>query len=268
MAAKEDIRVERRACVAIVTLNRPDSLNALTIDMMRRFREVIEDVGSDDSIRAVLLTGAGRGFCAGADLTVLASDDVAANRMTIADCLREFINPALASIAAMPKPVVAAVNGPAAGAGCGIALMADIVVAARSARFIQSFSNIGASPDAGSSWILPRLLGPSKAMALMMLGEPVDAETACRWSMVHKVYEDADLLTEATELAGRLAQGPAASFAAIKQLVRTARSNDLAAQLAMEADFQEAAFETDDLREGIAAFVERRAPVFRLSYVD
>lgn len=265
MSSSEAIGVERHSGVALVTLNRPDSLNALTIDMMQRFRDAMDDIGSDTKIRAVLLTGAGRGFCAGADLSALASNDDADDAMTIADCLREFINPALLAIAAMPKPVIAAVNGAAAGAGCGIALMADIVVAARSARFIQSFANIGASPDAGSSWILPRILGPNRATAMMMLAEPVDAETACRWGMVHKIYDDADLLTEATAMAERMARGPAESYAAIKQLVRAKIATDLAAQLALEADRQEAIFETPDLREGIAAFVARRPPVFGAS---
>jgi len=210
----------------------------------------------------VLLTGAGRGFCAGQDLgdRVLGEGDTPPD---LGATLERWYNPLVRRIRRLDRPVVCAVNGVAAGAGANIALACDIVLAARSASFIQAFARIGLVPDSGGTWLLPRLVGEARARALALLGEKVDAETAAAWGMIWRVVDDERLLEEARALADRLAAGPTRGFALIKRALLESWTNDLDAQLDLERDLQREAGRTEDYREGVRAFVEKRPPRFR-----
>jgi 2-(1,2-epoxy-1,2-dihydrophenyl)acetyl-CoA isomerase len=240
-----------------ITLNRPDRLNALLPEMADAIIAALDDAQSDESCRAVLLTGAGRGFCAGQDLTAI----VDAEPDDIADLLDSY-HPVIEKIRESPLPVVAAVNGVAAGAGCNLALACDIVIAARSATFVQAFSRIGLVPDCGGTWLLPRLVGTARASALMMLAEPVPADTAVEWGMIWRAVEDDRLMAEAQTLTARLASGPTVALGLIKQALDESGDNDLPGQLDLERDLQIEAAETPDHAEGVRAFLEKRAPVF------
>ncbi|MGE0259906.1 MAG: enoyl-CoA hydratase-related protein [Alphaproteobacteria bacterium] len=240
-----------------ITLNRPDRLNALLPEMADAIISALDEAQADESCRAVLLTGAGRGFCAGQDLTAIA----AADPDDIGDLLDSY-HPAIEKIREMPLPVVAAVNGVAAGAGCNLALACDIVIAARSATFVQAFSRIGLVPDCGGTWFLPRLVGAARARALMMLAEPLTAAAAAEWGMIWRVVDDDRLMDEAHALATRLAAGPTVALGLIKQALDESGDNDLADQLDLERDLQVEAAETPDRAEGVRAFLEKRAPLF------
>jgi len=240
-----------------ITLNRPDRLNALLPEMADAMISALDDAQADESCRVVLLTGAGRGFCAGQDLTAI----VDANPDDIADLLDSY-HPVIEKIRELPMPVVAAVNGVAAGAGCNLALACDIVIAARSASFVQAFSRIGLVPDCGGTWFLPRLIGTARARALMMLAEPLPADTAAEWGMIWRVVDDDRLMQEAQALTARLASGPTVALGLIKQALDESADNDLAGQLDLERDLQIEAAETPDHAEGVRAFLEKRAPVF------
>ena len=240
-----------------ITLNRPDRLNALLPEMADAMIAALDDAQADEACRAVLLTGAGRGFCAGQDLTAI----VDADPDDIADLLDSY-HPVIEKIRELPLPVVAAVNGVAAGAGCNLALACDIVIAARSASFVQAFSRIGLVPDCGGTWFLPRLVGTARARALMMLAEPLPADTAAEWGMIWRVVDDDRLMPEAQALTARLASGPTVALGLIKQALDESGDNDLAGQLDLERDLQIEAAETPDHAEGVRAFLEKRAPVF------
>lgn len=250
---------ETDGAVATITLNRPDVLNALDDALACALLEAVERAGADPQVRAVVITGAGRGFSSGADLASV-TPDVA---IDLGALLRQRYHPLILAIRSMPKPVVCAVNGAAAGAGMSIALAGDIVLAARSAWFVQAFVKIGLVPDAGSTWLLPRLVGEARARALALLGERIDAETAQRFGMIWQVFDDAELLPEAQRLASHLSTQPTRAHALIKQALGGSSERSLAAQLEREATLQTQAGRTDDFREGVAAFLERRAPVFR-----
>ncbi|MGB1355755.1 MAG: 2-(1,2-epoxy-1,2-dihydrophenyl)acetyl-CoA isomerase PaaG [Candidatus Puniceispirillaceae bacterium] len=243
-----------------ITLNRPDKLNAFTEEMHLAFRAALESARDDDACRAVLLTGAGRGFCAGQDLGD--RDPAKGEVPDLGETLRNFFNPNIRLIRDMPKPVIAAVNGAAAGAGANIALACDIVLAARSAKFLQAFSRIGLIPDAGGSWSLTRLVGPARARALAMLAEPLPAETAAEWGLIWKAVDDDLLMTEARDMATKLADGPTTGLALTKQAIRAATANTLDQQLDLEAELQARAGATDDYREGVTAFLEKRPARF------
>lgn len=245
--------------VATITLNRPEVLNALNRSLNESLLAAVNAASSDESIRAVVITGAGRAFCAGADLAGSASKAGA----KLGDSLREHYHPIITGIREMPKPVIAAVNGPAAGAGMSIALSADIVLAGQSASFLQAFAKIGLIPDAGSTWLLDRYAGAMRGRALAMLAEKIPASDAKDYGLVWKIYADDELLTQATILATRMAQMPTRAFALIKQAMDSASSNDLATQLEVEADLQSEAGMTEDFREGVSAFLEKRHPAFK-----
>lgn len=244
----------------VITLNRPDKLNAFTTEMHLAFRAALESARDDAACRAILLTGAGRGFCAGQDLG--ARDPAKGEVPDLGETLRNFFNPNIRLIRDMAKPTIAAVNGAAAGAGANIALACDIVLAARSAKFLQAFSRIGLIPDAGGSWALTRLVGPARARGLAMLAEPLPAETAAEWGLIWKAVDDDSLMTEAREMADGLANGPTTGLALTKQAILAAATNPLDAQLDLEADLQARAGATDDYREGVTAFLEKRPPRF------
>lgn len=241
-----------------ITLNRPDRLNAFTDQMHGALRAALEDAAG---ARAVLLTGAGRGFCAGQDLSDRNPD--AGGPPDLGHTLETFYNPLIRAIRAFPAPVICAVNGVAAGAGANLALACDIVLAATSARFIQSFARVGLVPDAGGTWMLPRLIGEARAKALAMTAEPLDAVTAADWGLIWRAIPDADLMAEARALATRLAAGSTGGLAATKALIQGAAACSLADHLSAEARVQKARGESADYAEGVRAFLAKRAPDFR-----
>lgn len=247
--------------VLTLTLNRPDKLNAFNDEMHLALRSQLERARDDASIRAVLLTGAGRGFSAGQDLGDR-DPRTRAEPLDLGHTIETFYNPTLRLIRALDLPVIAAVNGVAAGAGANIAFACDIVLAARSARFIQSFAKVGLVPDSGGTWSLPRILGEPRAKALALTGEPLSAETAADWGLIWKVYDDDALLGEAMALAKSLAAGPTFGLALTKQLIQAAATNSLDEQLDLERDAQRRAGRSADYAEGVTAFLDKRKPEF------
>jgi 2-(1,2-epoxy-1,2-dihydrophenyl)acetyl-CoA isomerase len=255
------ILVDSRDGWVVLTLNRPDRLNAFDEAMHRALAAELDAIALDDSVRAVLLTGAGRGFCAGQDLSAIgyAPDGTPPDIGATVDA---FYNPLVRRLRALRKPVICAVNGVAAGAGANVALACDIVLAARSAKFIQAFAKIGLVPDSGGSFFLPRLIGDARARALMLLAEPVTAEQAHSWGMIWKVVDDASLMAEAEALTAHLATQPTQALALIKQAMNASLHNDLDTQLDLERDLQTKAGFTPDHAEGVRAFMAKRLPVF------
>lgn len=243
--------------VATLTFNRPDKLNSFTTEMHAELRTALETLQADASVRCLLITGNGRGFCAGQDL----ADDVA--RADIGGTVERDYNPLVLALTTLPMPVVCAVNGIAAGAGANIALACDLVLAARSAFFIQAFCKIGLVPDSGGTWTLPRIVGQARAMALTLLGDKISAEQAENWGMIWKCVDDADLMSEALKLAKHLATQPTKGLAMTKQAIHAAGTNTLDQQLDLERDLQATAAASDDFKEGVNAFLEKRAPVFK-----
>lgn len=256
----ETILFDAAKGVATITLNRPDKLNALTPQMFQDLNDALDRIDADTALRCVMITGAGRGFCAGADLT---ARDMESETPDLGQSLTERYNPLILRLAGMDRPVVAAVNGVAAGAGCNIALAADIVVAGRSASFMQAFVRIGLMPDAGGTWILPRLAGQARAMGMAMLGEGILAEDAASWGLIWRCVDDDALMTEAGKVAAQLAKGPTMALGRIKQAIRASSGNSLESQLALEAQSQAGLGRTQDYQEGVKAFREKRAPVYR-----
>jgi 2-(1,2-epoxy-1,2-dihydrophenyl)acetyl-CoA isomerase len=244
--------------VGLLTLNRPDKLNAFNDRLHEDIAEALTVVERDDAIRALVITGAGRGFCSGADL----SQRLENPREGVGDALDRYYHPRLHRLRNLKKPVIAAVNGPAAGAGMSLALACDIVLAAQSATFIQAFARIGLVPDAGSTYFLPRLIGVARAKALALLAEPLTAAQAETWGLVWKVYPDAELMPEAMILARKLAQGPTLGLGLIKEAIDRSLENELDQQLALERDLQKRAGQTQDFREGVTAFLQKRPAKF------
>ena len=261
--AYEKILLTRDAGLATLTFNAPDRLNAVSRKMIAEIKTCWEELAADDSVRAVLITGAGRGFCAGADLagggTVDASAATAPDLGTNMDRL---FNPLIRAMRSLPKPIVGAINGVAAGGGANLALACDIVIAARSARFDQAFVRISLMPDLGGSYFLPRSVGDARARALAMLGSSVPAEQAERMGMIWQTVDDAALMPEATKLARQLAEGPTLSYAAIKQAINAAATNSLDQQLDLERDRQRELGRSADFREGVTAFLAKRPAKF------
>src|SRR6478672_7040584 len=253
------ILVSRDAGVLSLTLNRPDKLNAFNPEMHKLLREALEQARDEAGVRAVLLTGSGRGFCAGQDLSERNVSAEAAP-IDLSVSLGSNYNPLVRRLRALPKPVVCAVNGVAAGAGANIALACDIVLAARSASFVQSFSRLGLVPDSGGTYFLPRLVGSARAMGLALLGERLSAEEAERWGLIWKAVEDERLVEEATGIAQTLAAGPTKGYGLIKQAIHASAGNSLDAQLDLERDLQREAGFSEDYREGVAAFMQKRKP--------
>ena len=253
--------VDRTDAVATVTLNRPESMNSLSVELKEALRSALEDISRDDSVRAVVLTGSGRGFCVGQDLRehvglLEAGDPAPLHTVT------EHYNPIVLALAGMPKPVVAAVNGMAAGAGAGLAFACDFRIAATSAGFLLAFANVGLTLDSGASWTLPRLIGSARATALALLAEPITAEGALEMGLVNAVVEPERVLPAAHELAARLAAGPTRAYAAIKESLAYAATASLADALAKEGELQAVVAATEDHRTATAAFVAKQKPVF------
>lgn len=259
--AFETILFEAADGAARLTLNRPDRLNSFTVQMHHEVADALSRVENDANIRALLITGAGRGFCAGQDLSDRAVAP-GADGVDLGESLEERYNPLIRRLTALPKPVVCAVNGVAAGAGANIAFAADIVLAAKSAKFIQSFSKIGLVPDSGGTWILPRLAGQARALGLALTGEALNAENAENWGLIWRAVDDDRLMSEADKLIASLANGPTKGLAAIKLAMRKGWHTNLDEQLDLERDLQRELGRSDDYREGVAAFTEKRAPKF------
>jgi 2-(1,2-epoxy-1,2-dihydrophenyl)acetyl-CoA isomerase len=259
--AYETILFDVAEGVARLTLNRPDRLNSFTVQMHAEVADALSQIEGDATVRVLLLTGAGRGFCAGQDLSDRAVAPGGAG-VDLGESLENRYNPLVRRLMTLPKPVVCAVNGVAAGAGANIALAADIVLAAKNARFIQSFSNIGLVPDSGGTWILPRLLGHARALGLALTGEPLSAEKAESWGLIWRAVDDDQLKAEADKLVARLAMGPTRGFAAIKLAMQRGWAAELNEQLDLERDLQRELGRTEDYKEGVAAFTEKRPPKF------
>jgi len=245
--------------VARLTLNRPERLNAFNASMHADVAEVMGRVESDPDVRALLITGAGRAFCAGQDL---ADRDVNSGPLDLGKSTGDHYNPLVSRLAALPVPVICAVNGVAAGAGVNIALACDIVVARKSAKFVQAFSAIGLIPDAGGTWALPRLIGQARALGFTLLGESISAENAEAWGLIWRAIEDEQFDSEVAALVRQIASGPTKGLAAAKRILRGSLDHDLHEQLDIERDTQRECGFTADYKEGVNAFKERRTPRF------
>lgn len=249
---------------AVLTLNRPDKLNAFNEPMHAEVGAALDKAESDTGVRALVLTGAGRGFCAGQDLSDRRLEPGAEPR-DLSMALEKFYNPLVKRLRALPIPVIAAVNGVAAGAGCNIALACDIIIAGRSASFVQAFAKIGLTLDCGGSHFLPRRIGAARAFGMSLLAEPVDAARAEEWGLIWKCVEDEALQGEAASIAGRLAAMSPAAMRLIKQSLNESATNSLDEQLALEASLQREAGYAGDYQEGVRAFLEKRQPDYSRS---
>jgi len=256
----QPILTEQRDGYRVIAFNRPDRLNAFNEAMHHALRAALDEAEADVDCRALLITGSGRGFCTGQDLNdrLVKPGENPAPR----NSLELHYNPLVRKLRSLPFPVVAAVNGVAAGAGCNVALACDIVLAARSASFVQAFARIGLVPDSGGTWFLPRLVGGARARGLALLAEPLSAEKAVAWGLIWKCVDDAALASEAQKLCEHFAAGPTQGLALIKRALDAAANNTLDAQLDLERDLQRVASQTPDYAEGVRAFMEKRKPHF------
>jgi len=264
--AYETILIERTGGVAQLTLNRPDKFNALNHRMTTELIEASKALSRDPEVRCVLLAANGRGFCSGADLTDGTMGQLPPDEMgrRIGEDMERYHHAATRALVRLEKPVIAAVNGAAAGGGMSLALSADVVIAAKSAFFVQVFTpQLGLVPDMGSSWFVPRLIGRARAVGMMMTGERIPAEKAEAWGMIWKCVEDAQLMTEARALAEKIAAGPTKGYAFLKRAMEASQQNGLDAQLDLERDLQSVLARTEDFREGVAAFGAKRKPAFK-----
>ena len=258
----ETVRLDVADGVATLTLNRPERLNSFTAAMHGEVRAALDAAVADPSVRCLVLTGAGRGFCAGQDLSdrAVAPGDAPVD---LGASIETYYKPLLLRLRGLDMPTICAVNGVAAGAGANIPFACDLVFAAKSASFIQSFSKIGLVPDCGGTWWLPRLLGPARAMGLALLGDKLSATQAEEWGLIWRSIEDDELMPTVLAVAQQLAAGPTRGYVRTRQAIETAMQLPLAATLDVERDYQRELGASDDYREGVAAFLEKRAPRFR-----
>lgn len=258
------IRIEFKNSIARLTLNHPETLNAVSLQMIRELNAVLDEIEDPfNDARCLLITGQGRGFCAGANLSDPEKDMGSDTRPDLGAGLEKWYNPFLLRLRDLPMPIITAVNGPAAGVGMSFALMGDLVLAARSAFFLQAFRRIGLIPDGGATFILPRMIGFSRAMELSLLGERLPAEKALEWGMINRVYEDDHLMPEALKLAEALASGPTQALSLIRKAYWKSIDNTYETQLKLEGTLQKLAGQTQDFREGVAAFLEKRPAKFK-----
>ena len=255
--AFETILFTNQGGIARLTLNRPDRLNSFTV---RMHEEVADALSSLEGARVLVLTGAGRGFCAGQDLNDRAV--APGESVDLGHSVESYYNPLIRRLTSLPFPVIARVNGVAAGAGANIALACDVVVAARSAKFIQSFASIGLIPDSGGTWVLPRLIGQARALGLALTAEPLPADQAAEWGLIWKAVEDEALDAEVDALAERFASAPTRGLARMKQMIRESWGHSLDEELDLQRDAMRELGYSDDYREGVAAFMEKRKPRF------
>jgi 2-(1,2-epoxy-1,2-dihydrophenyl)acetyl-CoA isomerase len=262
VAAQPVLREDLSGGVLTLTLNRPERMNAFNVALHEALAAAIQGAAANDACRVVLLTGAGKGFCAGQDL---ADRVIVPNRERpdLGATIEKHYNPLVRSLRTLPKPIVCAVNGAAAGAGANVALACDIVLAARSAKFLQAFARIGLVPDSGGTWFLPRLVGDARARALMLLADPIDAEQAEAWGLIYRAVADELLMGAAREIAERLAAGPTHAYGLMKRALAGSSVNSLDAQLDLERDLQREAGAADEYVEGVRAFLEKRPADFR-----
>jgi 2-(1,2-epoxy-1,2-dihydrophenyl)acetyl-CoA isomerase len=258
----ESIQFTIDSGIAVLTLNRPDRLNSFTQAMHLEVRDALAKVQADKSVRVLLLTGAGRGFCAGQDLNDRAVEPGAPG-VDLGESVEKFYAPLVLTIKSLPMPVICAVNGVAAGAGANLALACDIVLAAKSASFIEAFCKLGLIPDTGGTWHLPRLIGPARAMGLAMLGEKLSAEKAEQWGLIWRSVADDELMNEAMAMARHFATAPTKGLAFTKKAMQASYANTLPEQLQLEADMMRELGYSHDYREGVAAFIAKRPASFK-----
>lgn len=258
----QNIIAEEKNGVGYLTFNRPKALNSFNVDMHREVAEVLNLWTKNPEVRCVVISGEGRGFCAGQDLGDRVVDPNA-EAPDLGYSIETYYNPLIKTIVNMPKPVICAVNGVAAGAGANIALACDLVIAAKSANFVQAFCRLGLVPDSAGTWFLPRAVGHARAMGLALLGDKLPAETAKEWGMIWDVVEDAELKTKVTELAERLAKQPTFGLSLIKKAINQSSNNTFEEQMLLERDLQRIAGRSEDYREGVQAFMNKREPNFK-----
>ncbi|WP_407501922.1 2-(1,2-epoxy-1,2-dihydrophenyl)acetyl-CoA isomerase PaaG [Acinetobacter baumannii] len=258
----QNIIAEEKNGVGYLTFNRPKALNSFNVDMHREVAEVLNLWTKNPDVRCVVMSGEGRGFCAGQDLGDRVVDPNA-EAPDLGYSIETYYNPLIKTIVNMPKPVICAVNGVAAGAGANIALACDLVIAAKSANFVQAFCRLGLVPDSAGTWFLPRAVGHARAMGLALLGDKLPAETAKEWGMIWDVVEDAELKTKVTELAERLAKQPTFGLSLIKKAIHQSSNNTFDEQMLLERDLQRIAGRSEDYREGVQAFMNKREPNFK-----
>lgn len=258
----QNIIAEEKNGVGYLTFNRPKALNSFNVDMHREVAEVLNLWTKNPDVRCVVISGEGRGFCAGQDLGDRVVDPNA-EAPDLGYSIETYYNPLIKTIVNMPKPVICAVNGVAAGAGANIALACDLVIAAKSANFVQAFCRLGLVPDSAGTWFLPRAVGHARAMGLTLLGDKLPAETAKEWGMIWDVVEDAELKVKVTELAERLAKQPTFGLSLIKKAIHQSSNNTFDEQLLLERDLQRIAGRSEDYREGVQAFMNKREPNFK-----
>lgn len=258
----QNIIAEEKNGVGYLTFNRPKALNSFNVDMHREVAEVLSLWTKNPDVRCVVISGEGRGFCAGQDLGDRVVDPNA-EAPDLGYSIETYYNPLIKTIVNMPKPVICAVNGVAAGAGANIALACDLVIAAKSANFVQAFCRLGLVPDSAGTWFLPRAVGHARAMGLTLLGDKLPAETAKEWGMIWDVVEDAELKTKVTELAERLAKQPTFGLSLIKKAIHQSSNNTFDEQVLLERDLQRIAGRSEDYREGVQAFMNKREPNFK-----
>lgn len=262
MTDEKILLTEKKNGVGIITLNRPDKLNSFNDELTFQLQDALKEMEKDKEVKAIIITGAGRGFCAGQDLQSRSIAQEVGQRPSLGDSIRRRYNPIVTKLRRMEKPIIAAVNGVAAGAGASVALACDFRIITEKTSFIQSFTKVGLVPDSGATFILPRLVGVTKAFELMLSAEKLTAEEAMKLGIVNKIVSDENLMKEATELAEKLAAGPTKAFALTKRAVNRAVFHDLEEGLEYEASLQEIAGRSDDFQEGVKAFVEKRAPQY------
>ena len=258
----QNIIAEEKNGVGYLTFNRPKALNSFNVDMHREVAEVLKLWTKNPDVRCVVISGEGRGFCAGQDLGDRVVDPNA-EAPDLGYSIETYYNPLIKTIVNMPKPVICAVNGVAAGAGANIALACDLVIAAKSANFVQAFCRLGLVPDSAGTWFLPRAVGHARAMGLTLLGDKLPAETAKEWGMIWDVVEDAELKAKVTELAERLAKQPTFGLSLIKKAIHQSSNNTFDEQMLLERDLQRIAGRSEDYREGVQAFMNKREPNFK-----
>ncbi|MBA2549438.1 MAG: 2-(1,2-epoxy-1,2-dihydrophenyl)acetyl-CoA isomerase [Burkholderiaceae bacterium] len=261
----ETVKVDLADGVATLTLNRPERLNSFTVAMHGEVRSALDAISTAPGIRCLILTGAGRGFCAGQDLSdraVLPTAAPDAEGIDLGASIENFYKPLLLRLRTLPMPTIAAVNGVAAGAGANIPFACDLVYAAKSASFIQSFAKLGLVPDCGGTWWLPRLVGPARALGLALLGDKLPAEQAAEWGLIWRCVDDDQLLPTVHKVAQQLAAGPTRGYVRTRQAIDAAWLTPFEPALDIERDYQRELGRSNDYREGVAAFMQKRAPVF------
>lgn len=262
MAEENILLTEKNNGVGTITLNRPDKLNAFNDELTFSLQDALKEMEKDASVRAIIITGAGRGFCSGQDLQSRSISQEMGQRPSLGDSIRRRYNPIILKLRKLEKPIIAAVNGVAAGAGASLAFACDMRIVADNVTFIQSFTKVGLVPDSGSTFLLPRLIGVTKAFELMLSADKMDAQEALRLGLVNKVVPQETLISEARSLAEKIAAGPSKAFGLTKRAINKAIFPDLEELLEYEASLQEIAGRSDDFAEGVKAFVEKRVPAY------